>query len=191
MYNVDIMQCIDSVCCFIGHRKIEITGNLVERLKRIIENLVLNNNVYFFAFGSRSEFDSLCYSVVTELKKKYPKIKRVVYTCKHEACVFEEEREEMERISSNVTGKKVKLLSYDEEYNFSAKYSAGKASYVERNYAMIDNSKYCIFYYDVNYKPDIRKSSKNSVYCYQPKSGTKLAYEYAVKKNKTIILINQ
>lgn len=185
------MQCKDMVCCFIGHRKIEITSELIERLKTVIENLIVNKNVFIFVFGSRSEFDSLCHSLVTEYKKKYLGIKRIVYTCKHELCVLEEEREELERISSDITNKKVKLLSYEEEYSFSAKYLAGKASYVERNCAMIDNSDFCIFYYDKNYKPDIRKLSKRSLYAYQPRSGTKLAYEYATKKNKNIILINE
>ena len=51
---------------------------------------------------------------------------------------------------------------------------------------MIDNSDYCIFYYDENYKPPMRKKSKRDLFEYQPKSGTKLAYEYA-KHNQKIV----
>ena len=65
--------------------------------------------------------------------------------------------------------------------------NAGKASYVERNYYMIDKSQVCIVYYNPDYKPPKRKSSRQILTDYQPKSGTKLAYEYAVKKNKKII----
>ncbi|MEF9840764.1 MAG: biotin operon repressor, partial [Lachnospiraceae bacterium] len=42
-----------------------------------IESLIVNHNVDTFLFGSRSEFDSLCHSLVTELKEKYPHIKRI------------------------------------------------------------------------------------------------------------------
>ena len=58
---------------------------------------------------------------------------------------------------------------------------AGKASYVERNQAMIDNSDYCVFYYDSSYQP---KPKKND---YQPKSGTAIIYAYAQQKKKNIV----
>ena len=64
---------------------------------------------------------------------------------------------------------------------------AGRAAYVERNYEMIDKSDYCVVYYDENYLPSERKKSKKDLFSYQPKSGTKIAYEYAVKKKKKII----
>ena len=57
---------------------------------------------------------------------------------------------------------------------------------------MIDNSSYCVIYYDENYMPPMRKNSKRDLFDYQPKSGTKLAYDYAVKKGLTILnLFNQ
>ncbi|MBQ8443844.1 MAG: hypothetical protein IJX25_00625 [Clostridia bacterium] len=54
---------------------------------------------------------------------------------------------------------------------------------------MIDDSEYCLFYYDEDYQPEKRKSSKRSVLYYQPKSGTRLAYEYAKRKKKKVINI--
>ena len=63
----------------------------------------------------------------------------------------------------------------------------GKAAYVERNYEMIDNSSYCVIYYDENYLPPRRKNSRRDLFDYQPNSGTKLAYDYAVKKGKSIM----
>ena len=63
-------------------------------------------------------------------------------------------------------------------------YSAGKASYVERNQAMIDVSDFCIFYYNEEYQPPRRKRTNRDLSTYQPKSGTRLAYEYAVQKSK-------
>ena len=64
---------------------------------------------------------------------------------------------------------------------------AGKASYVERNQEMINKSDYCIVYYDENYLPPRRKNSRRDLTDYQPKSGTAVAYDYAMKKNRVII----
>ena len=55
--------------------------------------------------------------------------------------------------------------------------NAGRASYVERNYEMIDSSQFCIVYYDEQSAPTTRKS------------GTKIALDYAIKKRKNVISI--
>ena len=47
---------------------------------------------------------------------------------------------------------------------------------------MINKSDFVVFYYNENYRPP----SKNTA-----KSGTKLAYEYAVKKCKAVINIRE
>ena len=65
--------------------------------------------------------------------------------------------------------------------------NAGRASYVERNQEMINHSKFCVVYYDKNYLPPRRKNSKRDLFDYQPKSGTAVAYDYAVKNKKIII----
>ena len=49
---------------------------------------------------------------------------------------------------------------------------------------MIDNSDVCIFYYDKDYLPPKRRGFKNSAGLYQPNSGTRLAYEYALRKQR-------
>ena len=67
---------------------------------------------------------------------------------------------------------------------------AGKATYIKRNYEMIDKSCYCIFFYDENYTPARRKNCKKDSTEYKPKSGTATAYDYAVKKGKQIINLN-
>lgn len=79
------------------------------------------------------------------------------------------------------------MLCVDEEFEHKTKYTSGKASYVERNQAMIDNSDYCIFHYNENYKPQPRKQSKRDITYYQPKSGTTIAYKYAKQKKKEIL----
>ena len=72
------------VCCFIGHRKIEKSIELKQRVKDVINDLIENKGVITFLFGSRSEFDDLCHSIVTDLQKNNPQIKRIIYTCQSE-----------------------------------------------------------------------------------------------------------
>ena len=79
-------------------------------------------------------------------------------------------------------------ISIDEETYYPERaINAGKAVYVERNCEMIDKSEYCIVYYKDEYLPPRRKKSRRDLFDYQPKSGTGIAYQYAVKKNKTVI----
>ena len=66
-------------------------------------------------------------------------------------------------------------------------YTSGRASYAERNQLMIDQSDFCVVYFDENYLPPRRKNSKRDVLDYQPKSGTKIAFDYANSKKKTVI----
>lgn len=170
----DIME-IHKTCSFFGHRKVKITEELKHRLKELLEDLIVNNEVTMFLFGSRSNFYYICHSVVDELKVKYPSIKRILYSCPSDGCTLESERKEMDG------------YCFDKEYEYEAKYIAGRASYVERNRAMINDSDYCVFYYDENYKPQLRKYAKNCVSYYQPKSGTALAYKYAKQKKKSVV----
>lgn len=173
-------------CSFFGHRKIKKSEDIQEKVTAVVEYLIVNCGVRVFLFGSRSEFDNLCRLVVGKLKEKYVNIKRIAYTCNREACVLESERKRWEKMYS-VIGKDVTdLACVDEEYAYKNKYKAGVGSYVERNREMIDDSEYCIFYYNENYKPIIKRSKQAEVY-YQPASGTRLAYEYARKKGKHII----
>ena len=65
--------------------------------------------------------------------------------------------------------------------------AAGKAAYVERNQAMIRASDFCVFYFNDEYLPESRKESKKAITSYQPKSGTRLAFDYAKANGKTII----
>ena len=174
-------------CCFIGHRKIIETKELKQRLQNTIEKLINKNNVKTFIFGSRSEFDFLCHQIVSNLMSVYPTIERVVYTCKSELAVLKGDKAELEQIFSNTFKQKITLCEYEKEVEHKTKFTSGKASYIERNKAMIDASDYCIFYYDENYKPPKRKLSKSDVFEYQPNSGTSLAYVYAKQKNKVII----
>ena len=167
------MEAKEHTCCFFGHRKIKITDELINRLNKIIEDLIVEKKVETFLFGSKSRFDKLCLKVVTELKKEYPHIRRIYV------------RAEFPYIDENYTA--YLLKRYDHTYYPERLINAGKAAYVERNYEMIDNSRYCVIYYDEDYIPPKRKKSRRDLFEHQPSSGTKLARDYAVKKELEIV----
>ena len=66
-----------NTCCFFGHRTINETEELKSKLIEIIDKLIVEKQVDTFLFGSKSRFNSLCQETVTELKEKYPHIKRI------------------------------------------------------------------------------------------------------------------
>ena len=151
----------ERTCCFIGHRKIEDTLELRTELYDSIERLITDEKVDNFLFGSKSRFNDLFHGLVTEIKEKYPHIKRIYV------------RAEYPDIDDSY---KEYLLKYYEDTYYPEKIiGAGKAAYVERNCEMINNSRFCIIYYDEQNAPTTRKS------------GTKIALEYAVKHKKDII----
>ena len=160
-------------CCFFGHRKIDATENLCNAVLTVVEELITNCNVNTFIFGSKSEFNDLCHKIVTNLKEKYPHIKRIYVRSafQHIPDWYEDSL----------------LKHYEGTYFPKHMENAGKASYVERNQEMINQSKFCVVYYDENYHPPRRKNSRRDLFDYQPKSGTAVAYNYAVKKKKEII----
>ena len=167
-------------CSFFGHRNIDVNKNLEQKIKDYVEDLIIKCNIQTFLFGSKSNFNDLCHLVVSELKVKYPNIKRVCYTCKSEGCTLESEREKLEKRYSSILNKEVRLIGFEEEFAHKTKYNAGRASYIERNQAMIDDSDFCIFYYNLNYVPLTKTNS-----------GTKLAYEYALRRKKNVINLFQ
>lgn len=166
--KLDIIK--EQTCCFIGHRKIKRTTELIISLSKNIERLITENGVNTFLFGSKSRFDDLCLEVVTELKEKYPQIKRI-YVRAEFPYIDDEYRNHL-------------LQYYENTYYPEKIVDAGKAVYVERNHEMIDNSDFCIFYFDESYEPARRKRSKKDLLDYQPKSGTRIAYEYAETQKK-------
>ena len=160
-------------CCFIGHRKIEYSIELEQKLTELIESLIVEHNVGIFLFGSRSEFNSLCWEIVTKLKNKYPHIKRIYV-----------------RVEYNYDNDEIGYLlsKYEETYFPKQIEKAGKYSYVERNQLIIKQSDYCIFYYDKDYVPSIKRHSKR-LFDTKTNSGTKLAFDYAVRQKKKVFNI--
>ena len=150
-----------NICCFFGHRKINETEELKSKLIKTIKKLIIEENVDTFLFGSKSQFNSFCREAVTEIKEKYPHIKRVYVRAEY-PYISEEYKNHL-------------LQSYDYTYYPEKLLNSGRASYIKRNYELIDNSHYCVVYFDASYSPTARRS------------GTKIALDYAIKKHKVII----
>lgn len=173
-------------CCFIGHRKIEITDELIFSIRHILEMLIEEEGVRTFAFGSRSQFNDLCYNIVTDLQKDFQGLEKVCFTSRSEVCCLEGDKEKWERFYLWAFKQQVDVQTFDRKIEYKNKFDAGKADYVERNQAMIDMSDFCVFYFDPNYLPPERKPFARALSSYQPKSGTALAYKYAQQKKKQI-----
>lgn len=189
MRDISLLVCYNGVMrvCFIGHRTVTDAVQIRIRLMETIERLILDG-ANTFLFGSRSDFDSLCWEVVTELQAQYPNSKRVSYNVPYESAITSrEERQQLEQISSKLVGSAVRLKDYEAAVNSQKSINATKDTYIMRNQEMIDNSDVCVFYYNKDYLPPRRKQSKRHVLDYQPQSGTAVAFEYAMRKKKTII----
>lgn len=150
-------------CCFFGHRTIRETEELKERLSAIVEKLITEEKVDTFLFGSKSQFNSLCHQTVSAAKEKHPHIKRIFVRAEYPFI--------------NESYKDYLLERYEDTYFPEKILDAGRAVYVERNYEMIQNSDFCVVYYEEACRPDTRKS------------GSKIALNYALKQKKRVILL--
>lgn len=148
---------------FIGHRHVKDKEKAAEALNRVLFDLIENENADTFLFGSKSEFNDLCYEAVTRIRKKYTHLKRIYV------------RAEYEFIDDDY--EKYLLSDYEETFYPREVVGAGVKAYVVRNRVMVDGSDCIVFYCSEGYSPAGRKS------------GTKAAYDYARSKDKRIINI--
>ena len=158
--------------CFIGHRKINNTDELKHRLICVLSELI-ESGIVNFIFGDNSEFNDLCYKIVSDLKQKHPQIKRIK---------FRKDYEDADDYTMQFL-----LSGYEENICPKGVSNAGRASYIERNRFMINESDICVFYYDKDYLPSKRKNNRQNMNNHTLKSGTALAFHYAEKEGKTII----
>ena len=62
--------------CFFGHR--DVTHDIRSKLQFIIEQLITEKQINSFYVGHQGQFDSMVYSVLKEMKVKYPHIRYTV-----------------------------------------------------------------------------------------------------------------
>ena len=156
---------METCCAIFGHRDIICDKEFLSRLQEYIEMLIKKENVKTFIFGSNSKFYRYCWEVIEDLKQKYSTIKTVVIDCLNE--------HSLNKLDIDDFMQKEKIIYYDEVLKMEN--DTGKYSYIKRNYKMIDVSDIVLFYYDKNYEPKTRT-----------KSGTGIAYKYALQRNKRI-----
>ena len=149
---------MNNCCTFIGHRNAVLTKRQYEYLYNKLENLIAAGTITTFLLGSNSNFNSICKDITEKLKIKYPYIKRIYV------------RAEYQYIDKSYYD--YLLQMYDDSFYPKEVVGANKLSYVKRNQVMIDESDIVFFYF--NNKEDIYKS------------GTKIAYKYALLKKKNI-----
>ncbi len=148
-------------CANFGHREIKVDKNLLLKLRDYIELLVIKEGITTFIFGSKSMFYEYCWIAINIL---IPYLKRIVLDCQHEHSLKLEDIDSFEN-----------QIYYDEVLKSNRSINAGKYTYINRNYEMIDVSDVVLFYYNKEYVP-----KRNT------RSGTSLAYQYAKQKNKRI-----
>ncbi len=158
--------------CSIGHRNANITSETQTEIQNAIIDLIENKGVDTFLFGQRMDFEETIYDIVSTLRQKYS-LTRIYYQLYYP---------DDEEFVAHCCPKYFEKCVYAEEQR-----NAGYATYIQRNKAMIRNSDYCLFFYDENYLPPRRVFAKRFVLDYQPKSGTALAYRFAVQQKKEII----
>lgn len=166
------MSQTNKICCIIGHREIENTGALRKRVRDTLLDLI-RIGADTFLFGSRSKFDNLCLETLTDIKQCYPHIRRVYVRAE-----YPDISEDYERYLLSV---------YDETFFPGSVINAGKASYIKRNFDMIDKADVCVFYYNDKYVPKNKSSFGKFILPHQSVSGTKIAFEYARSHNKNIV----
>ena len=154
----------------IGHRDVDDTPELRGAIRIVLENILKSHHAVDILFGSGSGFDRVCLSVAAELVEKYPETRRVYV------------RAEYPDISEGY--REYLLQSYDDTFFPEELRSAGRARYVERNRIMIDWADSCVFYYRGESTVADRAGRKR-------KSGTALAWDYAVKRKKDIYNVSE
>ena len=162
-------------CSFFGHRDTPQTEELKQKVRETVERLIVEERVDTFLFGSRSNFDELCYIVVTELKEKYPHIQRIAYLCKHESGCLAGEGKDEQRIIKELTGRDVYVREFEDIKKSDRVNSAGRAAYVERNYWMINDSDFVVVHLE---------EGRND-----GKSGSRLAYKYSLRQKKSMLTV--
>lgn len=155
----------------IGHR--DFVGN--DKSKKILTNvfvdLIKNYEVDGFYVEKKSNFVSFCCEIIREIKKDYPHVKLINVWGEY--------------LYYNDMVDKLDLEYYDELLRPECFIGAGRNIYVKRNQYLIDNSDVILFYFNENVED--RWTERKGELPHKVRSGTRIAYEYAVKKKKSII----
>ena len=145
------------ICSCFGHRNVEITKELEEKLEKLYVDLIKSRGYNIFYFGGYGKFDELCHKIISKLKSKYQNIKLYLI------------RPYYENLSQKYTD--LLKIGYDDCIYLPLSNNFGKLKIIYRNYAIVDKSDIIIFY--------IRRMENSGAYrtlCYAKKNNKKLIY---------------
>ncbi len=148
----------DKICCFFGHRTIQVTEKLyATTTAEILKSVNLGCRVFYF--GGYGEFDELCYKIVSKIKKENPTLNITRFYCVQQERYLRKNSPHFNR------------ANYEKVIYLSPAFEGWYKSIYFRNCAMIDKSNIAIFYAEA-----------------RADSGAYKAYKYAIKKeNKRIV----
>ena len=151
------MSTVEKTCSCFGHSDVDITDDLIARTRIEIDKAI-EDSVRIFLFGGRSDFDDLCYDLVTEKKNANPQlnIKRVF------CFALDKQLRKPPRWYVPKEYEALECPTKDFDYWYTAIYY--------RNLAMIDQSDLILFWVEE-----------------RENSGAYKTYRYAVKKHKRIV----
>ena len=155
--GIFFMATVGKICSCFGHFNVDITDELTARTRIEIDKAI-NDGVRIFLFGGRSDFDDLCYDLVTEKRNANPQlgIKRVF------CFPLEKQLRKPPRWFSIKEYEALECPAKDFDYWYTSIYY--------RNLAMIDNSDLILFCVEQ-----------------RENSGAYKAYRYALKKHKCVV----
>ncbi len=155
--GIFFMAAVEKTCSCFGHFNVDITDELIARTRAEIEKAI-EDGVRIFLFGGRSDFDDLCYELVTEKRNYCPQlnIKRVF------CFALDKQRRKPPSWFIKKEYEALECPTKDFDYWYTAIYY--------RNIAMIDQSDLILFWVEQ-----------------RENSGAYKTYLYAVKKHKNIV----
>lgn len=150
---------MEKVCCFTGHRSIDINDRaaVTAALRRVLPELI-QQGVKLFKTGGAVGFDTLCAEEILRIKKNFPEVKLHIYVpCLDQSKFFTAEQKEVYLRHIN---------SADKIFCISQSYQSGCMQ--KRNRALVDGSDFCVSY--------LRKNSGGTAYTvsYAEKNGVKV-----------------
>ena len=151
------MANVEKTCSCFGHFNVDITDDLIARTKIEIDKAI-NYGVRTFLFGGKSDFDNLCYDLVTEKRNANPQLNLKRVFC----FALDKQLRKPPRWFIKKEYEALKCPTKDFDYWYTAIYY--------RNLAMIDQSDLILFWVE-------RKEN----------SGAYKTYLYATKKHKKIV----
>ena len=133
----------EKICSVFGHSQINKEDLCISvELRKVLIDIITKHEVTTFYFGGFGEFDTLCYEIITDLKKEYTYIKRVY--CLEDEKYLKKYKHQLD------------YNEYEDYILLPLAFDYWRTKIYYRNCSMIDNSDIVLFY--------IRKTENSGAY---------------------------